>query len=87
MTDVFNSDVVSDQVDGNWANWRSWKSCTRTCGGGQRTRVRTCTSPAPSKTGKYCERNVAGTIKNGIIRNGNMHVERCNQNECPNTSQ
>ena len=55
----------------------------------QRTRQRTCTSPAPSKTGKYCEKNIAGLCGNNACKiiNGNMHVERCNQEECPDTSQ
>ena len=74
MTDLLIVDLVSDQVDGNWANWRSWKSCTRTCGKGSRYRLRTCASPAPSNRGKHC----VGSAVQG---------EHCNQKECPDSSQ
>lgn len=42
------------KVDGNWAAWTTWTSCTVTCGGGTKDRERTCTNPAPQYLGKAC---------------------------------
>ena len=41
-------------VNGNWNNWSEWSSCSKTCGGGTKTRTRTCTKPAPAHDGAYC---------------------------------
>ncbi|OWF44661.1 SCO-spondin-like [Mizuhopecten yessoensis] len=41
-------------VDGNWASWGSWTSCTNTCGGGTKTRTRTCSNPARANGGADC---------------------------------
>ena len=42
-------------LDGGWTDWGGWSNCTKTCGGGFKTRDRGCTNPAPSISGKYCE--------------------------------
>ncbi|XP_078312803.1 coadhesin-like [Crassostrea virginica] len=41
-------------IDGNWASWASWGTCTVTCGGGTQDRSRTCTNPAPLYGGSAC---------------------------------
>lgn len=41
-------------VDGNWAAWASWSSCTKSCSGGKEVRSRTCTNPATNYGGKDC---------------------------------
>ncbi|RXN06313.1 hemicentin-1 [Labeo rohita] len=42
-------------VDGNWSEWSSWEECSRTCGQGNRTRVRTCSNPSAQHGGRACE--------------------------------
>ncbi|KAJ8376139.1 hypothetical protein SKAU_G00067190 [Synaphobranchus kaupii] len=42
-------------VDGNWSEWTGWEECSRTCGQGNRTRVRTCSSPPAQHGGRPCE--------------------------------
>ncbi|KAJ8315039.1 hypothetical protein KUTeg_007189 [Tegillarca granosa] len=47
-------------IDGQWANWQSWGSCSQTCSpsgsavSGTMTRTRTCTNLAPKYDGKQC---------------------------------
>ncbi len=42
-------------MDGNWSEWSSWEECSRTCGQGNRTRVRTCSNPPAQHRGRACE--------------------------------
>ncbi|XP_028259472.1 hemicentin-1 [Parambassis ranga] len=42
-------------VDGNWSEWSLWEECSRTCGQGNRTRVRTCSNPQAQHGGRPCE--------------------------------
>ncbi|KAM3875993.1 hemicentin-1 [Diretmus argenteus] len=42
-------------VDGNWSEWSPWEECSRTCGQGNRTRVRTCSNPPAQHGGRPCE--------------------------------
>ncbi|XP_053377847.1 SCO-spondin-like isoform X2 [Mercenaria mercenaria] len=52
-------------VDGEWANWETWTTCSVTCGGGSRSRNRNCTfnidvsNPAPY--GKNCSGSYVDT--------------------------
>lgn len=41
-------------IDGNWASWTSWGTCSLTCGGGSQSRSRTCTDPSPQYGGASC---------------------------------
>ncbi|KAL3870898.1 hypothetical protein ACJMK2_038929 [Sinanodonta woodiana] len=41
-------------VNGGWAAWGSWTSCTTTCGKGISHRARTCSNPTQANGGDYC---------------------------------
>ena len=57
-------------VDGNWAQWLSWGSCSQTCGSGDRYRSRSCSDPFPSFNGADCP---------GV----SQESQTCNTNSCP----
>nr|XP_043901345.1 SCO-spondin [Solea senegalensis] len=57
-------------LDGGWAQWSNWTDCTKSCGGGIRSRRRDCDSPSPEGEGNYCE---------GL----GTEVTACNTNHCP----
>ncbi|VDI00055.1 Hypothetical predicted protein, partial [Mytilus galloprovincialis] len=54
-TDICNTNDCP--VDGNWSTWGGWQECSVTCGGGDKTRNRTCTDPIPQYSGEDCHGN------------------------------
>ena len=44
-------------VDGQWASWSFWSTCSTSCDNGTWSRTRTCTEPAPRNGGKPCTGN------------------------------
>ncbi|CAL9698264.1 unnamed protein product [Knipowitschia caucasica] len=56
--------------DGGWGQWTNWTQCSKTCGGGVRSRRRECDSPTPEGDGNYCE---------GL----GTEVSSCNTLHCP----
>ncbi|VDH96262.1 Hypothetical predicted protein [Mytilus galloprovincialis] len=55
-----NQDICNTNdcpVDGNWSTWGGWQECSVTCGGGDKTRNRTCTDPIPQYSGEDCHGN------------------------------
>ncbi|XP_069066851.1 SCO-spondin-like [Pleurodeles waltl] len=56
--------------NGNWSEWSPWTNCTRNCGEGIRTRVRSCDNPPLLGNGDYCE-------------GAGLEMETCNLGECP----
>ncbi|XP_053376701.1 SCO-spondin-like [Mercenaria mercenaria] len=49
--------LVQCPVDGNWADWGSWGSCSVTCSNGTSVRIRSCSNPYPKYGGKQCVGN------------------------------
>ncbi|XP_071821894.1 hemicentin-1-like isoform X3 [Apostichopus japonicus] len=41
-------------VNGGFSQWSDWSTCSSSCGGGIKTRTRTCSSPAPAFGGANC---------------------------------
>ncbi|XP_060563781.1 coadhesin-like [Ruditapes philippinarum] len=60
-------------ADGGWTNWNSWTKCSASCGGGFESRKRTCTNPAPSALGRYCQGD-------------STQISSCNTDACASTS-
>lgn len=69
----YNMHLILFAVDGVWAAWGSWGTCTVTCGGGTQTRSRTCTNPAPQYNGADCPGSDGSS-------------QDCNTHHCPSTS-
>ncbi|XP_033759667.1 uncharacterized protein LOC117341916 [Pecten maximus] len=54
--------VPTSPIDGNWASWSGWGTCSITCTSdinpsGQSVRIRTCSEPTPKYDGKTCSGN------------------------------
>ena len=62
--------LVNCPINGDWTIWTSWSSCSATCDGGEKTRYRTCTNPAPQFGGNDCQGDLGETVA-------------CNTNPCP----
>ena len=54
-------------VDGAWAAWTDWTSCSTSCGKGSVTRSRSCSNPSAMNGGKNCSGN-ATEVKDCILR-------------------
>nr|XP_053650237.1 hemicentin-1-like [Cherax quadricarinatus] len=68
LEDYCNLDMCP--INGGWSSWSVWGSCTATCGGGQRRRLRTCDNPSPSQDGRACT-------------GPDTDTEACNVHKCP----
>ena len=59
----------NQEVDGGWSHFGNWSECSATCGGGNQTRNRSCSNPAPAFGGADC----AGDAED---------YQECNTEEC-----
>jgi len=57
-------------VNGGWSDFVASSSCSKSCGGGEKTLERSCNNPSPSQCGKKCQ---GATTK----------VQQCNTQSCP----
>ncbi|VDI35543.1 Hypothetical predicted protein, partial [Mytilus galloprovincialis] len=53
-TDTQTCTKVPCPIDGLWAVWSAWGTCSVTCASGTHDRSRTCTDPAPAHNGANC---------------------------------
>ena len=51
---ILFSVYIVPEVDGRWAHWEGWSTCTVTCGSGIQSRSRLCSDPEPRFQGKTC---------------------------------
>ncbi|KAJ8038941.1 Hemicentin-1 [Holothuria leucospilota] len=42
-------------VNGGYSDWSDWSTCSLSCGGGVKSRTRTCSNPAPAFNGEDCK--------------------------------
>lgn len=56
--------------NGHWGSWGSYSECSKTCGGGHKTRHRSCNHPTPAYGGNSCH-------------GSSSYSSTCNSNPCP----
>lgn len=59
-------------VDGGYSEWSDFTTCSAKCGGGAKTRTRSCTNPIPNYFGQNCSRF-------GV----SIETLECNTQPCP----
>ncbi|XP_063688512.1 SCO-spondin-like isoform X2 [Bolinopsis microptera] len=57
-------------VDGGWSDFSDWSECSVACGGGRKSRSRSCSNPAPQNGGADCD-------------GGDLQSMDCNADPCP----
>uniref|UniRef100_UPI003AAB6866 A disintegrin and metalloproteinase with thrombospondin motifs 14 isoform X1 n=1 Tax=Centroberyx gerrardi TaxID=166262 RepID=UPI003AAB6866 len=57
---IWRSSQQPQGHDGSWGSWNKFGSCSRTCGGGVRSRSRQCNNPAPAYGGRDCPGSAFG---------------------------
>ena len=60
-------------VDGKWGEWSNYGDCDRTCGTGEKVRIRKCDNPAPANRGSDCI-------------GSESEKTSCSTNPCPGTN-
>ena len=65
----------SEELEGavmavKWGDWGNWSECSAECGGGTKSRNRSCTNPTPAYGGIQCS-------------GSNIESQKCNTHACP----
>ncbi|XP_024141209.1 A disintegrin and metalloproteinase with thrombospondin motifs 14 isoform X2 [Oryzias melastigma] len=66
---IWRSSQEPQGHDGSWSSWSKFGSCSRTCGGGIRSRSRQCNNPPPAYGGRDCP-------------GSSFDYQMCNTEEC-----
>uniref|UniRef100_A0A674NTX2 ADAM metallopeptidase with thrombospondin type 1 motif 14 n=1 Tax=Takifugu rubripes TaxID=31033 RepID=A0A674NTX2_TAKRU len=66
---IWRSSQEPQGHDGSWGSWSKFGSCSRTCGGGIRSRSRQCNNPPPAYGGRDCP-------------GSSFDYQMCNTEEC-----
>ncbi|XP_074519963.1 A disintegrin and metalloproteinase with thrombospondin motifs 14 isoform X1 [Halichoeres trimaculatus] len=66
---IWRSSQQPQGHDGGWSSWSKFGSCSRTCGGGVRSRNRQCNNPPPAYGGRDCPGSA-------------FDYQMCNMEEC-----
>ncbi|KAM8924150.1 A disintegrin and metalloproteinase with thrombospondin motifs 14 [Pelodytes ibericus] len=66
---IWKTPEQSYSQDGGWSSWSRFGSCSRTCGGGVRSRGRQCNNPPPAYGGRECP-------------GATFEYQMCNNEEC-----
>ena len=64
---------------GNWAQWSEWGQCSKSCGGGIRTRLRNCNG----HMGTYPRLLSCFYSRNGEVNSTWHNSGSCNTEGCP----
>uniref|UniRef100_A0A8C6W6E8 ADAM metallopeptidase with thrombospondin type 1 motif 14 n=1 Tax=Nannospalax galili TaxID=1026970 RepID=A0A8C6W6E8_NANGA len=67
---IWKSSEQTYGQDGGWSSWTKFGSCSRSCGGGVRSRSRSCDNPPPAYGGRLC----SGSM---------FEYQICNSEDCP----
>lgn len=70
------TDTCNASTDCKWGGWTTWSACTKTCGGGQKTRDRSV-KIAPRAQGKLCDAITKAEV-------GSCNTQACGHNGCIN---
>ena len=74
-------------ANGAWAHWADWGDCSLSCGGGRRTRSRSCNNPLPDPGGSLCPTSDFFWLS--ITSDGTLKqtdTQTCNLDDCPTTT-
>ncbi|XP_061765763.1 A disintegrin and metalloproteinase with thrombospondin motifs 14 isoform X3 [Nerophis ophidion] len=66
---IWRSSQEPQGHNGSWSSWSKFGSCSRTCGGGVRSRSRQCNDPPPAYGGRECP-------------GSELDYQMCNTEEC-----
>ena len=70
--DGITSGFILLTVNGGYSSWGPYGDCSKSCGGGEQSRKRTCTNPPPANGGKDCS-----------SLGPNTSSRNCNEKNCP----